>query len=224
MNRLLRVASATVLLVGVMSAGNLSLPGTTVACSCIEPEPGAPVFTGEEDAVLMGTVGQTDGRGIYGFAVERWFHGGNEAGVRLQSAKETFPDGQSVINTCGLTFETGERLILAAGRTDATTLTPNSCSPHALVASEEGQRLVAEAVRAFGEGTAPGTPPDIQPGTDAPPDLGLVAIALVTFVVGLTVVAAGLAFSRRREPATPDPSDPSDQSDPPEKRDQPDRP
>lgn len=205
MNRMLRVAAATVVLVGAASASQLSLPGLTVACSCIAPQPGAPAFTGDEDAVLMGTVGQADGRGAYAFAVERWFHGGNAASVRLQSAMQTFPDGQTAINSCGLTFEVGERLILAAGRTDPTTLLPGSCAPHALVASPEGQQLVADAVRAFGEGTAPGVPPDIDPGADAGPDLGLVAIALVTFIVGLTAAAAVLAFARRREPPSADP-------------------
>ncbi|HUG30508.1 MAG TPA: hypothetical protein VMQ65_08370 [Candidatus Limnocylindria bacterium] len=204
MNRLLRVASATVLLVGSLSVSQLFVPGLTVACSCIAPEPGAPAFTGDDDAVLIGTVGQADGRGSHAFAVERWFHGGNAAGVWLQSALQTFPDGQTAIDSCGLTFKVGERLILAAGRMDATTLRPGSCAPHALVASPEGQQLVAAAVRAFGEGTAPGVPPDIDPGADAAPDLGLVAIALVTFVVGLTAVAALLAFARRREPPPPD--------------------
>lgn len=203
MNRLLRVALATVLLVGASSASHLSLPGVTFACSCLAPEPGAPVFTGDE-AVLIGTVGPGDGRGTYAFAVERWFQGGNAASVRLQSQMETFPDGQTVINTCGLTFEVGERLILAAGWMDATTLVPDSCSPHALVASPEGQQLVAAAVRTFGEGTTPGAPPDTDPGADAGPDLGLVAIALVTFIVGLTGVAGALAFARRREPPSPD--------------------
>lgn len=221
MNRLLRVASATVLLVGAMSAGHLSLPGRAVACTCVAPEPGAPVFSGEEDAVLMGTVGQTDGRGIYAFAVERWFHGGSAASVRLQSAMETFPDGQTAINSCGLTFETGQQLIMAAARTDATTLRPGSCAPYALVASPQGQQLLADAVRAFGEGTAPGVPPETPPGADAPPDLGLVAIALVTFVVGLTAVAAGLAFTRRREPESPGaPSANPPAADPPEQPDQ----
>ena len=204
MNRLLRVALATILLVGALSASHLSLPALTFACSCIAPQPGAPSFTGEEDAVLMGTVGPGDGRGMYAFAVERWFHGGNAASVRLQSQEITFADGQTMIDTCGLRFEVGQRLILAAGRTDGTTLTPNSCAPYSLVATPEGQRLVADAVRAFGEGVAPGVPPDIDPGADPGPDLGLVAIALVTFVVGLTLAAAVLAFARGREKAARD--------------------
>ena len=219
MNRLLRVASATVLLFGALSAGQLSVPGFTLACSCVAPVPGAPTFTGEEDAVLMGTVGQPDGRGMNAFAVERWFHGGSAATVRLQSALEMFPDGSTAENTCGLHFEVGERLILAASRMDATTLRPGSCAPYATVASPEGQQLEADAVRAFGEGRTPGNPPDIEVGADAPPDLGLVAIALVTFVVGLTAVAALLAFARRREApaaAPPDPPDPPDRPDPPE--------
>lgn len=203
MNRLLRVISATVLLVGALSASQLSLPDLTVACSCMEPQPGAPVFTGEEGAVVVGTVGPGDGRGTYAFAVERWFHGGTAASIRLQSQMETLADGQTMIDTCGLAFEVGERLILAAGWMDAITLRPGSCAPHALMASPEGEVLVAAAIRAFGEGTAPGTSgtdPVPKPG----PDLGLVAIALVTFVVGLTAVAALLAFARRREPNPPD--------------------
>ena len=205
MNRLLRVAMATTLLVGALGATQLSLPGLTFACSCIAPQPGAPVFSGEEDAVLMGTVGPGDGRGTYAFAVERWFHGGTAASVRLQSQEITFADGQTMIDTCGLRFEVGQRLILAAGGAEATILTPNVCAPHALVATPEGQQLVADAVRAFGEGVAPRGQPEVQPRADPGPDLGLVAIALVTFVVGLTAAAAVLAFARRREQASDEP-------------------
>jgi hypothetical protein len=205
MNRLLRVALATALFVGALSLTQLSLPDLTVACSCAAPQPGAPVFTGEEGAVLIGTVGPGDGRGTYAFVVERWFHGGDAASVRLQSATETLPDGSTAVNSCGLTFEVGERLILAAGWMDARTLRPSACSPHAVVGSPDGQPLVAEAVRAFGEGVAPGPPPGTDPGAGGRPDLGLVAIALVTFVVGLTAAAAVLGFARRREKAAPEP-------------------
>lgn len=51
---------------------------------------------------------------------------------------------------------------------------------------------------------------------DAPPDLGLVAIALATFIVGLTAVAAGLAFARRRETPLSDKPDKADQPDQPD--------
>lgn len=204
MRRLLRVAMATILIVGAMSSAHLALPGRTFACSCIAPEPGAPTFTGDEGAVLVGTVGAGDGRGTYAFAVERWFHGGNAAEVRLQSSTETLVDGTSMENTCGLRFEVGERLILAAGWMDATTLRPDACSPHASIASPEGQELEADAVRAFGEGIRPGAPPDVDAETRRNPDLGLVAIGLVTFVVGLTAAAAALAFARRREQASSD--------------------
>lgn len=207
MNRVLRVALATTLFVGALSATQLSQAGPTFACSCIAPPNGAPAFTGAEGAVVIGTVGPPDGRGIYTFAVERWFHGGSAANVRLQSSTEVFPDGSVAENTCGLRFEVGERLILAAGWMDATTLRPSACSPHALVASAEGQELISDAVGQFGEGATPGASPD--PGPGAPPnpnpDLGLVAIALVTFVVGLTAAAALLAFARRREQASTDP-------------------
>jgi hypothetical protein len=206
MKRLLRVAVATTLLVGAMSATHLSVPGRAVACSCIGPQPGAPVFTGDEDAVLIGTVGPGDGRGAYAFAVERWFKGGNAASVRVQSSMETLPDGSTAENTCGLRFEVGERLIMAAGWMNATTLLPNACAPHAAVATPEGQRLVAGASQAFGEGTVPDPPPDLRPGANAGPDLGLVAIALVTFVVGLTAAAVALSFSRRRDESSADPS------------------
>ena len=199
MNRFLRVAMATTLLVGALGATQLSLPGRTFACSCVAPQPGAPAFTGEEGAVLMGTVGPGDGRGTFAFAVERWSHGGSAASVRLQSSTETFPDGSVAENTCGLRFEVGERLIMAAGWMNATTLRPSACSPHALVASPEGQALAADAARAFGEGATPGPSPGPGPGATAGPDLGLVAIALVTLVVGLTAAAAVLAFARRRE-------------------------
>lgn len=202
MSSLPRVILATVFLVGALGASQLSLPGRAVACSCLPSDGGGP-FSGEEDAVLMGTVGAPDGRGVFAFTVERWFRGGDEAVVAVQSNEQTLADGSTVINTCGLSIETGQRLILAATRSGAT-LSPSSCFPHAVVATPEGQQLVAAAVRTFGEGTTPGPQPGTDPRPEAGPDLGLVAIALVTFVVGLTAVAALLAFARRREPPPPD--------------------
>ena len=200
MNRLLRVLMASALLVGAASTSRLAMPGAAFACTCF----GEPALTGDEGAVLTGTVGPGDGRGTFAFAVERWFHGGHAASVRLQSSTEVLPDGSIAENTCGLRFTVGERLILASEWMNATTLRPSACTPHALLASPEGQQLQAEAAREFGAGATPGPSPGADQGDGAGPDLGLVAIALVTFVVGLTAAAAVLAFSRRREQASVD--------------------
>jgi hypothetical protein len=200
MSRLLRVALATVFLVGALSATRLSLPGQMVACSCMPTNEAGP-FTGEEDAVLIGTVGASDGRGVYEFTVERWFHGGDEAVVALQSSTQVLADGTTTIDTCGLSFEPGQRLIFAATRSGAT-LSPNSCAPYAAAASVEGQQLAAAAVVTFGEGTLPGSPP--KQAADPSVDLALIAI-LVSFGIVIAVVlgVVVLAFGRRDKTETP---------------------
>ncbi len=63
----------------------------------------------------------------------------------------------------------------------------------------EGDVLVGTV----GPRATPGASPEAGPAVEQP-DLGLVAIALVTFVVGLTAAAAILSFGRRRDPPPTD--------------------
>lgn len=202
MSRLLRVAVAVVLLVGALSLRSVALPSLTFACSCI----GAPAFTGEEDAVLVGTVGPRDARGVFAFAVERWFRGGSDPVVGMLGAEQPMPDGTVAFNTCGVDLHVGQHLILAAFRSDLT-LTPSSCSPHTTVESPEGQALLAAAVGAFGNGVIPVAEPDPGRAHGGPTvDLALIAIlgVLAAVVIVLFVVLLFI-FRRRDPPAAPQP-------------------
>lgn len=183
----LRVVLAAWLALGSIWLAQLVAPQLVGACSCIPTEPGAPIFSGEEGAVFVGTAGAEDARGRVAFAVERWYRGGSEPVVLVQSAREVFADGTSVINTCGLTFEPGVRMIMVAGWSEGV-LIPGSCAPHASVDSAEGQRLVVAAVDAFGEGTTPGEPPPEV----VPPDADSIDVATIAFVLVGAVLALGL--------------------------------
>ncbi len=177
-------------------AGALAAPRLTLACSCMAPEPGAPIFDGNEGAVLVGRVGPEAAGGRFSFAVERWFKGGAGATVLLQSATTTFADGQTVINTCGLNLVPGSHLVLAAAIGEGF-LEPGSCSPHATVESAEGQQLIAAAEQTFGGGVLVGQPPPTDPAASPAIDMGLVAIVAVLGVLGTVVIAMVVAFGRR---------------------------
>jgi hypothetical protein len=197
----LRVIVAAGLALGAIWLAQLAAPQLVGACSCMPAEPDAPIFNGQEAAVFVGTAGGEDARGRVAFAIERWYRGGSEPIVLVQSAREVLADGTSMINTCGLTFEPGVRMIMVAGWSDGV-LVPGSCSPHARVDTAEGQRLVLAAVDAFGEGTPPGEPaPDIAPDDPQSFDLSTVALllvgaAVVVSVAGVLVVALRGARAR----------------------------
>ena len=199
MTRLGRIILAVVLLVGVIATSRLALPGAAVACSCAAPGPGAPAFSGEEEAVFIGTAGRPQPDGTFRFAVERWFKGGNAREVDVASEKQVFADGSTAINTCGLHFEVGDRMILAASVAGAAYV-PGTCSPHAAVASDEGQRLLNAAVAAFGQGSPPGAPQ--EPPMPDDPDLAGFAIGLVGIAVLVILISAAAAARRRREDET----------------------
>jgi hypothetical protein len=67
----------------------------------------------------------------------------------------------------------------------------NLCTPHATLASPEGQAMLADATATFGEGVVPG--PDGGGGADDGPPIGLVALV----VLGILVVAGVLLVSSR---------------------------
>ena len=111
MSRLARMVLAVGLLVATLAARQLALPTSVFACSCAATDPGAPAFTGEEQAVFIGTAGQPQPDGTYRFAVERWFVGGNAAEVNVSSERGD-ADGAMAINTCGCS-RSCDRLIMA---------------------------------------------------------------------------------------------------------------
>ena len=168
-----------------------------LGCSCAAQD--GPIFDGDEAVVLVGRVGADDGRGVFDFAVERWFRGGSDAVVRLQSATTKFADGTVTLNTCGLNFESGQHLILVASGHQGV-LAGSICSPSADVDSRQGQAMFAAAVTAFGPGIVPGEPPPEV--SDDAPTIDLVTIAIVAVVGLLVLVVVGVVVSAvgRREP------------------------
>jgi hypothetical protein len=119
------------------------------------------------------------------------------------SERLVFADGSSAIDTCGLHFEVGDRLLLTASVDQHGRLGPGLCLPHAVVESPEGQRLLAAAQATFGEGNVPGAPsaPDEKPNGL---DLAGFAIGMVGILV-LAVVIVLLAAARRRSDDEPVP-------------------
>jgi hypothetical protein len=193
-----RVGAALLLALGSIWMARFAAPTLVVACSCAAPDPAAPVFSGEEQAVFIGTAGQPQPDGTYRFAVERWFVGGNASEVNVSSEREPMPDGAVAINTCGLHFEVGDRLIMAAGFADGV-YHPGLCSPHAVMQSEEGARLLNAAVATFGQVGPPGQAPDPRDTMPDDPDLAGFALGIVGIVVLVVVVAVVVAARRRRE-------------------------
>ena len=194
--RLAWAALASLLLVSALAVGELALPDSVAACSCLPQEPGAPLFSGAEEIVFVGRAGQLDARGRYDFTVERWFRGGDAAAVKVQSATEFFADGTSAENTCGLHFEPGAHVILTGSLSEGV-VQPSLCSPHAPVESEEGQRLLVAAAETFGEGAAPSQAPSDEAPGDLP--LGGFALGLVGLLVLVIVIAVVASAWRRRE-------------------------
>lgn len=168
-----------------------------VACSCVASEPGAPIFSGDEQAVVMGRVMNGDGSGIYPFAVERWFKGGVAAIVQLASDSQRLPDGSFMTSSCGVKLTPGAHLILTAWLSDGV-YAPSACGLLADVDSPEGQRLVSAAVAAFAQGEIPGGPSS-EPAPGFSFDPALIAILIVIgLVVAVMFGAVALLVRRRR--------------------------
>lgn len=205
MSRLARLGLATVVLVGALAAGRLSLPAATFGCSCMAREPGAPLFSGREQAVLVGTVGAGDGSGIFPFAVERWFRGGNAATIPLASGTLRLPDGSFVSNSCGVDLQPGWHVIIVATLSEGV-WSPGACQPFAAVDTAEGQRAIQAAIVTFGTGAPPNqTPGDPPESTDGPAiDLALLAIlGVLAVVVAVMFGALFVAFGRRDRSVAP---------------------
>jgi hypothetical protein len=74
------------------------------------------------------------------------------------------------------------------------------CSPHAAVATPEGQSMVADAVRVFGGGGPPATGPPIASPPSAPTPSGtsgfVLALPLVLAILALGAIVGGFATRR----------------------------
>ena len=153
--------------------------------------------------MFIGTAREPLADGTYHFVVERWFKGGTATTweIKVASEREPMPDGGTAINTCGLHFEVGDRLIMAAGMADGV-YTPGLCTPHAVMQSDEGTRLLNAAVSAFGQGTTPGQTPEAElPDDPGPAGLALGMLGIIVLVVVIAV--AGSVRRRRDEESAP---------------------
>lgn len=112
--------------------------------------------------------------------------------------------GNGVVSAtdCGLGLQPGSRWILAAPRGPDGTYLPSVCLPHAVLGTEEGTALLAEAERPFGPGTVPAAPPLASPPAEpksAPDDrLPLVLATLVGALAAASIAGAVAVGLRRR--------------------------
>jgi hypothetical protein len=180
-----RFASRLVLVVVVAIAG-LAVPPATAACSCAMPGPMADYRGAPDTAVFTGFIDPRDGRG-YPVTITRWFQGGGIIEPRVWFTVESFSgDGAS----CGVApLPIGTEWIFVAYRIEGMYGT-GLCSPHAAIASADGQAMLADAVRTFGGGGTVATDPPSDPDPPASPARAL------TDIVGpfVLVLLAGLAF------------------------------
>ena len=181
----------------------VALPGGTLACSCVQPEPLDVIVARDPTiAVFAGTAGARE-RNRTPFSVERWFTGPGAAPVvALVPATIELRDGTVAESSCGLDLPAGSRWILAAPRNQDGSFGPSPCLPHAAAGTAEGAALMAEAERAFGPGTLPAPPPLASPpdepspaeGSDSPPLL----LAVLVGALAAAALAGAATFALRR--------------------------
>jgi hypothetical protein len=166
-------------------------PSPAFACSCIQSTIGTLDTT--EHQVYVATAGQSTPQGTP-MAVEAWFAGPGAAPVVLLGAA-SFGDSAG----CGTEpFAPGSRWIISAWAGDPTQPpTTGLCSPHAQLGTPEGEAMLAEAVTAYGDGSAPegGGGPTATPepsAPSAPTDPSTVLI--VAGVIALGVIGLGLVY------------------------------
>lgn len=160
---------ALILFVG-LSLLSLASPRAVAACSCVQISMDD-AATQPEAVVFSGVVEPRDARG-YPVTVTRWYKGG---GV-LEPRAWLHPGGFSLTGggaDCSVPpLPTGTEYIFIAYTFEGL-YSVGLCSPHAAVATAEGQTMVADAVRVFGGGGPPATaPPTASPPgapTAAPP-------------------------------------------------------
>jgi hypothetical protein len=191
----LRIFLAMALLTSGFSMAQLALPDLAFACSCAQGKPIGEYANEPNTVIVAGTVTAVDANSRLGaFKVERWYKGGpsEDAEVIVRSG-----DGAD----CGIPLSVGQDLVMVAF-VEEQTLSPSICSPWADLSLPEGQQLQAEAVAAYGEGTAPG-------GSQVPVDGdGFAGIDPLEFllvggaiILGIIVIVAGASFVSARRGA-----------------------
>jgi hypothetical protein len=193
-----------------LSLGTLAMPPAVAACSCAwasmedaRTQPEAVVFTGITEP--------RDARG-YPVTVTRWFKGGGLFELRAW----LHPGGFSLVGDgadCSIPpLPVGTAYIFIAHQHEGM-YSVGLCSPHATLASAEGQAMLTDADRVFGGGDAPATSPPAAPseGPSASPTTApqapapasamqpLLAVVLGVLGVGVLVGMIGVLRRSRRE-------------------------
>ncbi len=188
MRRLAGLLALLVILVGASAAR----PATCIACYCLPPESLRAAVADPRTTLFSGAVGGTTGA-FTTFFVDRWFVGtGMAPAVRLRPGTVHLANGTSVMNTCGVDFAPGSRVILAAWRDDEGVLVPSICSPYGDLSKADGQALLAEAIRTFGPGEQPGAgPTEDAPAAPAPSEAAAAVVQGATTDASAPVALVG---------------------------------
>jgi hypothetical protein len=178
---------------------SLALPRAVAACSCamitMEEARNQP-----EAVVFSGVVDPRDPRG-YPVTVTRWFKGGSPIEPRawLHPGGFSLTGGGADCSVPPLPVGT-EWIFIAYKAEDLYSV--GLCSPHAAVATAEGQAMLAEAVQVFGGGQPPATAPPALPSPPTPIPSATPAapasvigtlgpIAVIVFIVGILLGIVG---------------------------------
>jgi hypothetical protein len=168
-------------IVAVTAVVFLSTPGSVLACSPPFERPTIRAL-GPAQLVVVGRVGERVAGGRL-FHVERWFNGGEPANPIVIGFKEGEPVGD-----CSYPVSTGERKIIAPWREPDGRLSADLGTLQADPTSEDGRRLVDEAIALFGPGVVPEPLPTPATDRDAIPWLP----AAIGAAILVTVAALGL--------------------------------
>lgn len=186
----------------------LALPGPTLACSCIGPQP-LQQYAKDGSVIIAGRVVGRDAVGVQ-VVVDRWFAGTGAA--RAVWITGDFGNGAS----CGVGSEppvNSEWLWVAWRPEGEPGLQISICAPTGDLATPEGQALLAEAETTFGEfgvvlpGSGGPVPASPDPTDDVPadgggdPDRALVIASIGVVGLGILVLGGVAVLARRRQAA-----------------------
>jgi hypothetical protein len=190
---------ATTAVLGFLAASALLalLPASAVACSCVGFT-SMEEYVGPDKFVFEGTI-QPGGRPGVDVAVARWFQG--PGGPIVALAPDGFND-QGGGADCRVPYPAaGSSWIFVAFVMDPGGQPQvNLCTPQGRIDTPEGQAMLADAIRVFGEGSTPSPAPGGAPA--APLEPVATAMSGLAPIIGAVAVAgvifAGLAIVLRR--------------------------
>jgi hypothetical protein len=201
MHRGLLIAASLLLALSALTIQAVALPARTLGCSCVAPLPSLEeiVGSGDDVAVLVGTVGQPLAE-MTPIEVEQWFHGARPADVVWING------GQQMMTSCDVMVSAGQRHFLVLYGAPGQPYSTSLCAPNALIGSDEGVQLVAEAEEVFGLGRPP---PSAEPEPQSEPevvqptaaDAGGGLLWVLAGVAGAVLLFAAVMLVALRRPA-----------------------